>query len=549
MVSKKSPSSAAAPPVPQPAALPMDSMPTQTARSLDSPEEEATLVYASTKGAAGRLQVEEGSHAGEEVLLSVEPCVMGRSSECALVLRRSAGISRKHAQVSVESGMFYLEDLGSRNGTKLNGKRISGRVPLQDGDRIGISGEQIRFIGPPMLQHRDPAAPPLPQSPASQVTAMVEQPALQALLAASAQGDGPAENRDEGFSQAATARSSSARPSPPAPSEAAAPPQLEEDFGPGLHTTTDAASADGTHSGANAAANRARSKPEPTEKRALREAASVPPTAAAAPAQPPVPQAKRSSLGLPVALIALCLVLGVLAYDLALNEGALLDSWIGEAPRANGSGPGIESSRADATGTVANEAEGKPEARDVPEASPPAGITSPPSNTNAPTTTTAQPSVTIKPAPEAAPNMAKAGTNVPAAAPQPSAPVSTATSSGGQISVQAGVGGVVSGVTVQIGAKVSAQQVLMHVNRLPAAQARKKRALMREEKLFAPLAAKGDQRAAKDLAAVRKELREVEGSRKRQSVLAPKAGTVTEVLVRSGQSVEAETRVVTIRPD
>lgn len=72
---------------------------------------------------------------------------------------------------------------------------------------------------------------------------------------------------------------------------------------------------------------------------------------------------------------------------------------------------------------------------------------------------------------------------------------------------------------------------------------------MREEKLFAPLAAKGDQRAAKDLAAVRKELREVEGSRKRQSVLAPKAGTVTEVLVRSGQSVEAETRVVTIRPD
>lgn len=109
----------------------------------------ATVVFGVTRGAAGRLVVEAGAHAGEEVLLGAGSCVIGRSSSCALVLRRSAGISRRHAKVHYSDGVYFLEDLESRNGTKRNGELIEGRIRLEDGDVIGISGDLIRFISPP----------------------------------------------------------------------------------------------------------------------------------------------------------------------------------------------------------------------------------------------------------------------------------------------------------------------------------------------------------------------------------------------------------------
>jgi len=75
--------------------------------------------------------------AGSEVTL-------GRSSDCTLQLP-AAGASRRHASVALRDGQVVLRDLGSTNGTFLNGERVTGEAVLASGDRIRISGFEIVY--------------------------------------------------------------------------------------------------------------------------------------------------------------------------------------------------------------------------------------------------------------------------------------------------------------------------------------------------------------------------------------------------------------------
>ena len=69
--------------------------------------------------------------------------VIGRSRECDL--RVSDGnASRRHAEVVQEGEAYVIVDLGSTNGTELNGKRIT-REELSDGDRITIGATDVVF--------------------------------------------------------------------------------------------------------------------------------------------------------------------------------------------------------------------------------------------------------------------------------------------------------------------------------------------------------------------------------------------------------------------
>src|SRR4029077_2102220 len=52
-------------------------------------------------------------------------------------------VSRKHARLSKEEGAVFIEDLTSYNGIKVNGDRISGRAPVNEGDRIQIGDYQL----------------------------------------------------------------------------------------------------------------------------------------------------------------------------------------------------------------------------------------------------------------------------------------------------------------------------------------------------------------------------------------------------------------------
>jgi pSer/pThr/pTyr-binding forkhead associated (FHA) protein len=54
-------------------------------------------------------------------------------------------VSRKHARITVRGIAATLEDLGSRNGTVVDGVRIAAPVLLADGDEITIGGFAIKF--------------------------------------------------------------------------------------------------------------------------------------------------------------------------------------------------------------------------------------------------------------------------------------------------------------------------------------------------------------------------------------------------------------------
>jgi len=71
-------------------------------------------------------------------------CTIGRLPENVLVIN-DAKVSRRHAIMHAQGGGYYLVDLGSRNGTLLNGQRL--RIPsqLKDNDRIQISAQVLKF--------------------------------------------------------------------------------------------------------------------------------------------------------------------------------------------------------------------------------------------------------------------------------------------------------------------------------------------------------------------------------------------------------------------
>jgi Protein of unknown function (DUF3662)/Inner membrane component of T3SS, cytoplasmic domain len=91
------------------------------------------------------IEVREPNRPARRVPASGAPIRIGRSPECELVLRDSRA-SRRHARLAARDGVLVLTDLGSTNGTRVNGHRITEMV-LGAGDRIAI-GETILLIEP-----------------------------------------------------------------------------------------------------------------------------------------------------------------------------------------------------------------------------------------------------------------------------------------------------------------------------------------------------------------------------------------------------------------
>lgn len=69
---------------------------------------------------------------------------LGRHRSCGIQIKDEAA-SRQHAKVSSADGLWWVEDLGSANGTNLNGTAITGRKRLRDKDAISIGKTVIRF--------------------------------------------------------------------------------------------------------------------------------------------------------------------------------------------------------------------------------------------------------------------------------------------------------------------------------------------------------------------------------------------------------------------
>ena len=88
------------------------------------------------------LVLQRGSEAGRRWPLDRGQAItIGRSDECDIMLP-DRQVSRFHARVSWQEDHFQVVDLGSKNGTHVNGQGLSGPAALQDGDEIQIA---LRF--------------------------------------------------------------------------------------------------------------------------------------------------------------------------------------------------------------------------------------------------------------------------------------------------------------------------------------------------------------------------------------------------------------------
>jgi len=79
-----------------------------------------------------------------EIALSPGENVLGREAG-AVAWLDSASVSRRHARIVVTGAGATVEDLGSRNGTQVNGRAVTGPTPLADGDEVRLGTVRMTF--------------------------------------------------------------------------------------------------------------------------------------------------------------------------------------------------------------------------------------------------------------------------------------------------------------------------------------------------------------------------------------------------------------------
>jgi Protein of unknown function (DUF3662)/FHA domain len=111
-----------------------------------------TMVYSN----AGRLAepLEERARAraetalllldGRRLVVRPEGATLGRSRQCDIVLS-DPNVSRQHAEVRPRGGSWVLNDLGSTNGSRINGRAVEGPEVMRSGDEIEVGSTTLRF--------------------------------------------------------------------------------------------------------------------------------------------------------------------------------------------------------------------------------------------------------------------------------------------------------------------------------------------------------------------------------------------------------------------
>ena len=143
-----------------------------------------------------RLKVVAGNAAGTVIEVEDE-LVIGRQSEGVGSLAEDIEISRRHARIARDlDGRYVIEDLGSTNGTHINGRAVESPVTLEAGDRVevGASALVVQISTPPATPRSTPVtttADVAEGAPGSEPKAPVAEPSLETDAA-------PAEGLDIG---------------------------------------------------------------------------------------------------------------------------------------------------------------------------------------------------------------------------------------------------------------------------------------------------------------------------------------------------------------
>ena len=140
-------------PVPQPsvpAPLPTPTPDTRPAASVVESIESARPTLRS--GIRIQLTAVSGAQRGRDWMTEVgTETVIGRSASCAVVIDDDSEISAKNSVLSADGGLLFVEDLGSTNGTSINGSPIKGRRRVGNGDLILVGRTELRLTLPMKL--------------------------------------------------------------------------------------------------------------------------------------------------------------------------------------------------------------------------------------------------------------------------------------------------------------------------------------------------------------------------------------------------------------
>jgi hypothetical protein len=94
-----------------------------------------------------RLVIVSDLSGGQVVTLTGGVTTLGRAATCQLVLEDEFA-SRRHAQIVLRDDLYWLRDLGSKNGTFVDGRPVIGEILLSDGALIQIGDIRLRFHDP-----------------------------------------------------------------------------------------------------------------------------------------------------------------------------------------------------------------------------------------------------------------------------------------------------------------------------------------------------------------------------------------------------------------
>lgn len=114
------------------------------ARTTDLSIDEQEAVGALPSGAA-LLVVRRGANLGARFLLDASSAIAGRHPAVDIFLD-DVTVSRKHAEFLRNGTSFSVRDMGALNGTFVNGQRIDGEVPLDDGAEVQVGKFKFTFF-------------------------------------------------------------------------------------------------------------------------------------------------------------------------------------------------------------------------------------------------------------------------------------------------------------------------------------------------------------------------------------------------------------------
>jgi hypothetical protein len=128
--------------------------PPEGQEDLEAPAEQSgrTMVYSTSQRHSQPLEERARSRAqtallvlnGKRMVVGPAGAVLGRSRKCDIVVD-DPNVSREHAEIRPRGGSWVLTDLGSTNGSSINGRRTDGAEVLKPGDEIELGTSTMTF--------------------------------------------------------------------------------------------------------------------------------------------------------------------------------------------------------------------------------------------------------------------------------------------------------------------------------------------------------------------------------------------------------------------